>query len=109
MVPPRDPTSASGRAYAQAQDKSNLSLVEEQLQEAATKRTKMSTQTFLKGRQSSPADVATTISNLITDIAFRFDLPKDAAQGTTIICMLSEYASIITGRKFDAWYGTQCL
>ena len=109
MPPPRDPTSASGRAYAQAQEKSNLSLLEEQLQEAATKRTNMSTTTFLRGRQSSPADVATTIANLITDIGFRFNLPHDVTQGPSIVCMLTEYATIITGQDFDAWYGTQCL
>ena len=54
----KDLASASGRAYVQAMYKSNLSRVEEQLEEAASKRTKMLTTTFFQGRKSSPANLA---------------------------------------------------
>ena len=84
LAPPRDPDSASSRAYAQAMDKSNISRVEDQIEEAASKRTKMQVTSFLLGRQSSPADIAAAISNLITDLSFRFNLPTEISQGPTI-------------------------
>ena len=104
LAPPRDIRSAHGRAYQAAKDATNLAVTEARLEEAGAKRTKMATSAFLLGRQSSPNDLATAISNILADFAFRFDLPADPEHGPTILHMLRGFASAITKKSFLRWY-----